>query len=215
MNKPFKFQGLSNEEVLQSREQFGKNQLIFKKENKYVDALKSLLKEPMIALLLVASLIYSIGGEYSDAIFLAAAIVLVGAISLYQDSRSRMALEKLKDISQPHCKVIRNGRTQEIKSDELVIGDYLIVEEGTSIPADCLIMSSNDFSVNESILTGESLPVFKDKTKTDNKIYRGTNVATGLAIGKVIAIGNLTQLGKIGKSLEDIKEEKTPLERQI
>lgn len=215
MNKTFNFQGLSNKEVLQAREKFGKNQLAFKKENRIFDALKSLIKEPMIALLLVASFIYLISGEYSDAAFLSAAIILVGAISLYQDSRSRNALDKLKDISQPHCKVVRNGQTQEIKSEELVIGDYLIVEEGTSISADCIIVHSNDFSVNESILTGESLPVFKDRTKEDNIIYRGTSVATGLAIGKITAIGNHTKLGQIGKSLEGIEEEETPLERQI
>ncbi|TCK83141.1 cation-translocating P-type ATPase [Albibacterium bauzanense] len=215
MNKTFDFQGLSNEEVLLAREKFGQNQLVFKKENRFIDAIKSLLKEPMIALLLVASLIYFISGEYNDAIFLAVAIILVGTISLYQDSRSRNALEKLKDISQPHCKVIRNGQAQEIKSDELVICDYLIVEEGTLISADCSIVYSNDFSVNESILTGESLPVIKDKTKEDNTIYRGTSVATGMAIGKITAIGNNTKLGKIGKSLENIKEEKTPLEQQI
>src|SRR5690606_4227030 len=144
---------------------------------------------PMIGLLLFASLIYFISGVYSDAIFLAAAIILVGAISLHQDSRSRTALEKLKDISQPHCTVIRNGQACEIKSDELVIADYLIVEEGTSISADCTIVQSNDFSVNESILTGESLPVFIEQSEENNTIYRGTNVATGLAIGKVAAIG--------------------------
>src|SRR5690554_7819661 len=98
MNKTFNFHGLSNEEVLKAREKFGRNELVFKKDNRLIDALKSLLKEPMIALLLIASLIYFISGVYSDAIFLAAAIVLVGAISLYQDSRSRMALEKLKEI---------------------------------------------------------------------------------------------------------------------
>lgn len=215
MKETFSFQGLSDEEVINAREKFGQNQLVFKKENGLIDALKSLIKEPMITLLLLASLIYLISGQYSDAIFLAAAIVLVGTISLYQDSRSRNALDKLKDITQPHCKVIRNGVIHEVKSDDLVIGDYLIVEEGTFITADGVIVHSNDFSVNESILTGESLAVFKDKTKEDNLIYRGTSVATGLAIAQITAIGNQTRLGKIGKSLEGIEEEKTPLERQI
>ncbi|MGZ3822949.1 MAG: cation-translocating P-type ATPase, partial [Mucilaginibacter sp.] len=125
------------------------------------------------------------------------------------------ALEKLKDFTQSNCKVIRNGEVEEIKSDELVLGDSLMVEEGTSIAADGTIIHSNDFSVNESILTGESLSVYKDRTKEDNQIYRGTTVSSGLAIATITAIGNETKLGQIGKSLEAIKEEKTPLELQI
>ena len=110
---------------------------------------------------------------------------------------------------------IRNGKTEEIKSEDLVVGDSLIVEEGTSITADGIIVHSNDFSVNESILTGESFPVFKDKTTEDNFIFKGTTVASGLAIVTITNIGNETKLGKIGKSLESIEEEKTPLELQI
>ena len=141
--------------------------------------------------------------------------MLVSAISLYQNSRSRNALEKLKKFTQPHCKVIRNATVTEIKSEELVIGDCLMVEEGTSISADGEIIQSNDFSVNESILTGESFAVIKDKSTADNVVYLGTTVASGLALANITAIGNETRLGKIGKSLEDIKEEKTPLELQI
>jgi P-type Ca2+ transporter type 2C len=146
---------------------------------------------------------------------LAGAILFQTFISLYQDSRSKNALEKLKDFSQPNCKVIRNGQSEEIKSDNLVVGDSLIVEEGSSITADGIIVHSSDFSVNESILTGESFAVYKDKTKEDKFIYGGTMVSTGLAIATITAIGNETKLGKIGKSLESVSEEKTPLESQI
>jgi len=111
--------------------------------------------------------------------------------------------------------VIRNGETKEIRSEDLVIGDCLIVEEGSLITADGTILHSNDFSVNESILTGESLAVFKDKEAEDKIIYSGTTVASGLAIAEITAIGNETKLGKIGTSLESITEEKTPLEIQI
>ncbi len=207
--------GLTDEEVLASRQQSGSNTLQFKKENGFLDALKSIAKEPMVILLLVTSSIYFISGNIHDGIFLAAAIVLVAGISLYQDSRSRNALAKLKDFTQPGCKVIRNGIVVEIKSEELVLGDSMMVEEGTSVVADGIIVQSNDFSVNESILTGESLAVFKDPAKEDNSVYSGTTVASGLAIATVTAIGNETKLGKIGKSLESIEEEKTPLELQI
>lgn len=211
----FNIEGLNEEQVINARKEFGANTLEYKKENGFIDALRSLAKEPMVILLLAASTIYFISGKTGDGIFLASAIVLVATISLYQDSRSRNALEKLKNFTQPYCKVIRDGEVKEIRSDDLVIGDSLMVEEGTAIAADGTIVHSNDFSVNESILTGESLSVYKDKSKEDHFIYRGTTVASGLAIASITAIGNKTKLGKIGLSLESISEEQTPLEKQI
>jgi P-type Ca2+ transporter type 2C len=211
----FDISGLTSEQVLASRKKGGANTSTYKKENGFLDALKSLIKEPMILLLLAASSIYFISGKIGDGIFLSSAIILVAAISLFQDSRSRNALDKLKSFTQPRCKVIRNGETEEILSEDLVIGDALIVEEGGSVAADGTIIHSNDFSVNESILTGESFAVYKDKTKEDKFIYHGTTITSGLAIATITAIGNETKLGKIGKSLESIKEEETPLELQI
>lgn len=211
----FELKGLTDEEALLSRNKFGQNAFTFKKENEVVRAIKDLAKEPMIILLFFAAIIYFVSGKTGDGIFLSSAILIVSAISLFQESRSRNALQNLKDLSQPKCTVIRNGQTQIIKSEELVVGDYVMVEEGSSVPADGKIIQSNDFSVNESILTGESFPIFKDKLKEDSFIYSGTTVSTGLAIAIVSHIGNETKLGKIGKSLESIKEEKTPLELQI
>ena len=148
----FDTKGLTNEQVLIARKKYGNNQLDYKKENGFLEAIKSLAKEPMIILLLVASFIYFISGDTGDGIFLASAIVLIATISLYQNSRSRNALEKLKNFTQPNCKVIRDGKVEEIKSEDLVVGDSLMIEEGTSITADGIIVHSNDFSVNESIL---------------------------------------------------------------
>ncbi len=207
--------GLTNEQVTESRDKFGSNRLNYKRENGLLIALKGLAKEPMNILLLVTSSVYFLSGNTHDGIFLAAAIVLVSTISLYQDSRSRNALEKLKSFSQPNVKVIREGKVQEILSEEIVVGDSIMIEEGTCVPADCFIVSSNDFSVNESILTGEALSVYKDQSKENNLLYSGTTVGSGLAIATVSAIGNQTRLGKIGESLENIREEKTPLELQI
>lgn len=211
----FTTNGLSTEEVIQARAQFGLNQLTARKGNDLLATVLRIAKEPMIILLFVASSIYFISGKIGDGIFLSAAILFQAFISIYQYSRSKNALDKLKDFSQPTCTVIRNGETQKIKSEEVVVGDSLMVEEGGLVVADGKIIRSNDFSVNESILTGESLAVFKDKSSDDNSIYSGTTVASGLAIVTVIAIGNETKLGKIGKSLESIDEEKTPLELQI
>ncbi len=211
----FNIEGLTDGQVLDARKRHGDNQLVFKKENGFFGAIRSIVKEPMVILLLATSSIYFISGKTGDGIFMASAIVLVAGISLYQDSRSRNALEKLKDLTQPVCKVIRNGEIQEVTIDELVLGDCLMIEEGTAIAADGRIIHSNDFSVDESILTGESLSVHKDDTADKNLVFRGTTVASGLAIITITAIGNATKLGKIGKSLENITEEKTPLERQI
>ncbi|MCI3936294.1 cation-translocating P-type ATPase [Chryseobacterium aahli] len=211
----FNIQGLADNEVIQAREMYGKNQLNYKKESTFTDTLIRIAKDPMLILLLVAAFIYFISGNVGDGVFLTVAIIFQMSISLYQDSRSKNALEKLKDLSQPNCKVIRNGKVVEIKSQDVVVGDYLMVEEGTLITADGTIIHSNDFSVNESILTGESLSLFKDKSKEDHFIYSGTTVASGLAVAIINAIGNETKLGKIGSSLESISEEKTPLEKQI
>lgn len=211
----FGIKGLTNLQVLEAREKHGYNRLDYKRVNGFVEALKSIIKEPMVILLLTASTVYFISGQIGDGVFMVVAIALVAGISLFQDSRSRIALEKLKDFTQPKCKVIREGSVLEVKSEEVVIGDCLMVEEGTSITADGFIIHSNDFSVSESALTGESFPVFKDKEKEDNRIYCGTTVAGGLAIATVTAIGNKTRLGAIGKSLETMAVEKTPLEIQI
>jgi Ca2+-transporting ATPase len=208
-------QGLSDEEVIQSRKENGSNSLGHQNKNHFLASLIEMIKEPMFLLLLLATSIYFITGEYSNGFFMLAAIVLVSAISLFQESKSRNAIEELKKLSQPKSKVIRNGQIIEIPSEEIVLGDLIQTEEGTFIPADGIIIQSNDFSVNESILTGESLSVFKNEKSKINQIFQGTIAASGLAICEVTAIGNQTQLGKIGKSLESIEEEKTPLQLQI
>jgi Ca2+-transporting ATPase len=208
-------QGLSNEEVVRSRAKNGFNSLDHQDKNHFLTSLIEMVKEPMFILLLLATSIYFITGEYSNGIFMLAAIILVSAISLFQESKSRNAIEELKKLSQPKSKVIRNGEIIEIPSEEIVLGDYIQTEEGTFIPADGIIIQSNDFSVNESILTGESLSVFKNEKSEINQVFQGTIAASGLAICEVTAIGNQTQLGKIGKSIESIEEEKTPLQLQI
>jgi Ca2+-transporting ATPase len=210
----FNIKGLQSQEVLEAREKFGENKLVYKKENTIWEAIKNLVKEPMIMMLLSAAAIYFISGKSGDGFFMTSAIVIVSAISLIQDSRSRNALQKLKKFTQSYSKVIRNGNIEEIRREDLVIGDSIIIEEGNLIPADATIIHSNDFSVNESILTGESFSVFKDAT-SDSQIFLGTTVVSGLAIANITAIGNTTKLGNIGKSIEEIKEEKTPLELQI
>lgn len=210
-----KIAGLSNEEVISSRNKNGSNSLEHQEKNHFLMSLLEMIKEPMFLLLVAAASIYYISGDYGDGIFMTVAIFLVAAISLFQEARSRNAIESLKKLSQPKSKVIRNGELVEIPSEEIVLGDFIQVEEGTFVPADATIIQSNDFSVNEAILTGESLSVFKNEESKIKQVFQGTIVATGLAICEVTVIGNQTQIGKIGKSIETIAEEKTPLQIQI
>ena len=207
--------GLTDEQVNSSRKKYGFNRQNFKEEAGIIVVLKDIVKEPMFLLLVTAAVIYFITGKLSDGIFMSAAIVFVSAISVFQDLRSRNALAALKSLSQPKSKLIRAGTTMEIDSEEIVVGDVMIVEEGTSVPADGIIIQSNDFSVNESILTGESLSIQKSESDENNLVYQGTFVSSGLAICRVTVIGNETSLGKIGGALSAIKEEKTPLQVQI
>jgi P-type Ca2+ transporter type 2C len=211
----FDISGLSNSQVLASRKQFGANIITQNTENQLIKTLKGYAKDPMIILLLVASIIYFMSGKIADGVFLSSAIILIVVISSFQSSRSHKAIEKLREFTKPHCQVIRNNKVEKIKTEELVVGDKLLMQEGTGIAADGTIIHSNDFSVNEAILTGESMPVFKDVAADNNLVFQGTAVASGLAVAEVTSIGNATNLGKIGQSLTLIKEEKTPLEHQI
>ena len=198
--------------MIQSRVKNGFNSLNHQNKNSFLSSLFEMIKEPMFLLLITATSIYFITGDYGNGIFMAVAIALVITISLYQESKSRNAIAALQKLFQPKSKVIREGEVVEIPSEEIVLGDCIQTEEGTFIPADGFIIQSNDFSVNESILTGESLTVFKNEKSEDKLVFQGTIVASGLAICEVTAIGKQTRLGKIGKSIDTIVEEKTPLQ---
>lgn len=167
----------------------------------------------MTLILIAVSIIYVLVGDLGEAAFMFVAIVAVTGISFYQGSRNQKALQELEKLNEPLSSVIRNGRLVEIPTHEITIGDLCITEEGKMINADGNIVHSNDFSVNESALTGESMSVFKDIDHSE--IYSGTLTVSGLAIFEVTAIGAETKLGKIGMSILSIKEEKSPLQLQI
>lgn len=209
------FQGLTDQDVEHSRAQHGWNIQVTSQSTTIFSRIFDALKEPMVVLLLLVSSIYFGTGDYPNGWFMLVAILLVVSISLYQENKSSRAIAALSQLTQPQCKVLRNGTWVILPSKELVIDDIFQSEEGTLIPADGILLQSNDFSVNESLLTGESLAVFKNTIHSDPNVYQGTVVASGLAICRVTAIGWETQLGKIGKSLESICENQTPLQIQI
>lgn len=214
-NIPDHLKGLTGSELKKSREKFGFNQVIAEDKNTWLYMLVDILKEPMLILLIIVSLIYVIVGNYGEALFMLAAIIAVSGISFYQDNRSKKALKELERLNEPLSIVIRESKIIQIPTREIAVGDLCITEEGRIINADGRIIHSNDFSVNESSLTGESLSVFKDSGAEDNKVYSGTITLSGLAIFEVEKIGRETRLGKIGESLRDIKEESSPLQTQI
>ena len=214
-NIPEGLKGLTDDEVKASRQRNGYNRLEEIRKNTWFDLVVDILKEPMLILLIIISLIYVIVGDYGEAAFMFVAIVALTAISFYQDNRSKKALEELEKLNEPLSKVIRNSQIVEIPTHEIVVGDLCVTEEGKNINADGVIVYSNDFSVNESSLTGESFSVFKDSKSEDNLVYSGTVTVSGLAVFKVKKIGSETRVGKIGESILNIKEEISPLQIQI
>lgn len=210
-----RFPGLTSHDVEASRKIYGRNSVEQPKGNPVGVLLRRAADEPMLLLLLATSVIYFVHGDMAEGVFLGVAIVLVSSISFYQESRSKKALETLRNLSKPVSRVIRDGNVCEISGDELVVGDYLIVEEGSLIAADGRIVQANDFTVNESVVTGESLPVQKGEVSPNNLIYQGTYVVSGLAICEVIHIGAMTKVGMIGQRLHELKGEASPLQLQI
>jgi Ca2+-transporting ATPase len=205
-------QGLTDDAVAKSSAEHGRNILTTNNGGALFTTIKEVVTEPMFLLLLVASTIYVVIGELAEAVTLVIALLLVAGISVYQALRSDRALSALRELTQPNAHVWRNGALTTIPVEHIVVGDTVLVEEGERIPADGTVQDSNDFSLDESILTGESVTV----TKTSgDPVFAGTSTASGSAQLTVTAVGGQTELGKIGRSIGSIPTEKTPLQRQI
>lgn len=206
--------GLSGPEVVQSRMQHGGNNLDPAQNRVGLQVLREVATEPMFLLLLLACSIYFLVGQTREGIIMLVSLLLVAGISFFQDFRSRNAIKALHKLSAEKATVRRNGEWLSIASDDVVVGDMLWLEEGEIVAADGAIISANDFLLNESILTGEAFPVRKT-AGNDQMVYRGTLVISGSAWVQVTQVGKLTQFGKIGLSLSEIRVPKTPLQQQI
>ncbi|MEP6646473.1 MAG: HAD-IC family P-type ATPase, partial [Saprospiraceae bacterium] len=215
INLPANLTGLSDAEVLLSQKVNGLNQQQSSDRITTWSILVDLLKEPMLILLIIVTVIYFLLNQYDEAYFMLGAILIVTGISFYQDNRSRKALESLQALNTPVTHVIRNSVPITINSTDIVPGDLVIIEEGGLINADGVVVYSHDFSVNESSLTGEASSIFKNGSIGNDKLYSGTIASSGLAIFKVEQTGVNTKLGRIGKSLMEIKDESSPLQLQI
>ncbi len=213
---PFPVEGLKDEQVIAARAAHGRNVIDDRSGGAFWPAVKGAVIEPMFLLLLATSIIYFVLGERTEAYFMAGAIVLVSAISIYQDSRSRKALAALRAFSEAQATVIRNNAVVRVPVEEVVVGDHAVAEEGSLLAADGVILHGNDFSVNESILTGEAFAVARSVEDAElAKVSKGTQVVSGLAVYRVTAVGRSTQLGKISTSLAQIEVPPTPLQQQI
>lgn len=215
------FKGLTNNEVVISREKNGSNIQKQRKKESLINKILSIFKEPMFLLLIIAASVYFIVGEYGDGITMLIFVLAVCTIEFIQETKTDKALEELNKLSSLNVKVIRNGKKEIINSEEIVVGDIVILEEGDRVPADGKILYTQSLGINESSLTGESEIVYKNKEEDLknhfklNMCYSGTDVVNGLGIIEVTSVGKNTEFGLIGQSLNNIKKEKTPLERQI
>jgi len=207
--------GLSQDQIPLLQQQYGKNIFEASKQFRLFRVLKDILLEPMFLLLVIASCLYFILGDKNEGIMMAIAIIIVTTISIYQEVKSSLALKSLQQYTEPRITVIRGGKEEIIMTEELVPGDVLLLAEGMKVPADTDIITSNDLAINESIITGESLPVEKNNAERKNKLYQGSTINSGKCTARVTETGKNTVLGKIGKSVSEYHASKTLLQAHV
>ena len=213
--------GLNDKEVEKRINKYGKNILPKKKKESVISIFFKAFKNPIIILLLFAVLASFLAKETIDAIAIILIILIDVIMETYQENKANNTAEALNNLIKVKTKVIRNNNIVEINSDELTIGDYVILESGDKISADMRIIESHNFMIDESILTGESIQVNKDNklinkenisiNEQSNMVFSGTSVITGRAKAIVVSIGLDTEIGKIANSINNTEEEKSPL----
>ena len=218
--------GLSDQEAAARLRTEGPNELPTAKPPSLLATAWQVIREPMLMLLVGAGAIYLFLGELKDSVVLLVSIFVVLGISLYQQRKTERALEALRDLSSPRALVIREGKEKRIAGREVVRGDMVVLQEGDRVPADALVLSTVSLSVDESLLTGESVPVRKSprtaSTTTSRpggedtaSVFSGTMVVQGHGVAEVIATGVQTELGKIGKALVTLQPEQSQLKREV
>jgi len=204
--------GLSQEEAEIRLKEDGPN-VLFEPGKRSLFALAlSILAEPMVLLLVAAALLYFILGEFPEGYMLLGAIMVVASISFFQTVKSDNALRELGKLTQPRVDVLRDGVLKPLPATEIVRGDLVLVEEGMNFPCDGRIIRAFDLGINEAALTGESVAVSK---LPGDPVFAGTLVSSGSVYFETTATGTRTELGKLGKSMEDLTKEKTVLQIQI
>ncbi len=223
--------GLSTEEAQHRLAANGKNKLAEGKKTPIIVKFFKQLSDPMIIILMIAavvSLVLTLVQEaspsvqdFADVIIIAAVVLLNAILGVVQESKAEQAIEALQNMTEAHCKVLRDGKMQFVNSCDIVVGDIVLLEAGDSVPADCRILEVASCKVEEAALTGESVPVDKFEHAIDGKValgdrknmlYMGSTIAYGRAKAVVVATGMATEMGKIANVLAHAKEEETPLQ---
>lgn len=204
-------QGLSDTEVADRRARFGYNKLPVDKSRRLPRQLLSVIREPMMALLVAAAVISAALGDAIEAFALTLSVLIVISISLFQVRTTDKALQLLEQLSAPKATVYRNGEMQQIQSEELVVDDLLLLKEGDRVPADCVLRGDTTLLIDESIHTGESISV---KKGIGELAFAGTLVVRGHSTATVESIGSSSQLGQIGAQLIG-KEKRTLLQSEV
>ena len=213
--------GLTSKEAKKRLEKYGTNTLPKKKKDSVLKIFLNEFKNPILILLLFAVIASLIGNEPVEAIAIILIVLVDVTMGTYQENKANNTAEALSKLVTVKNKVLRDGKEIVVDSADLVVGDYVFLESGDKISADLRIIEAHNFTVDESILTGESLAVNKVKTKLDEKklssneqknmLFSGTSVVTGRAKAIVIATGLNTELGKIAHTINNTKETKSPL----
>jgi Ca2+-transporting ATPase len=217
--------GLTDEEAADRLRTDGYNDLPTSRQRSLFEIALEVIREPMFLLLIGSGTIYLLLGDLEEALFLLAFVVVVMGITLYQTRKTERALEALRDLSSPRALVIRGGARKRIPGREVAFGDIVLLGEGDRVPADATVVDSSNLSADESLLTGESAPVRKLPWDGEREVgrpggddlpfvYSGTLIVSGQGIARVHATGRGTELGQIGRALEELTQEATLLERE-
>lgn len=227
--------GLDSSQAAQRLEKNGKNKLAEGKKESLFHKFLMQLADPMIIILIVAAVISAvtayIGGEnegYADVIIILIVVLINAVLGVYQESKAEKAIEALQEIAAATSKVMRDGKLTDIRSEDLVTGDIVILEAGDSVPADCRIVSCASMKIEEAALTGESVPVEKQSEvihagndgdiplgDRKNMCYMGSNVVYGHGKAVVVATGMDTEMGKIADALVTAENNETPLQIKL
>ena len=220
------YQGLTQEQVTQKLLNEGYNELPSSKPKNVFQIALGVIKEPMFLLLVACGTLYIVLGDIQEGLMLLGFVFVIMGIEFYQEKKTEKALDALKDLASPRALVIRDGETIRIAGRDVVTDDIIILQEGDRVPADALVLSCSSFQADESLLTGESVPVRKREWKEGDVtcvpggdeipyVYSGSMIIQGNAIVRVLATGMHTEIGKIGKALESVKEEPTKLKMEM
>ena len=219
--------GLSDEEVARRTAAEGPNELPRADRRTPLAIVLEVVREPMLAMLLGGGTVYLLLGDTTEALVLLACATLSSGITVVQESRTERVLEALRDLTSPRALVIRGGERRRIAGREVVRGDLLVLAEGDRVPADAVVLDGDDLAVDESLLTGESVPVAKMVADAAGRalrprpgeaagahVFSGTLVVRGGGIAEVTAIGAASEIGRIGQSLRGVEVEAPRLQAQ-